>query len=204
MNPPVLYAIADAEILSGSLSTAVGIMAQEGLRWIQVRAKRLSDRALYEMLAECCELLAGGQACLWVNDRPDVAALLPVFGVHLGQADVAPALARRVLGTTLAIGLSTHSRSQAAAAQRETAVDVVALGPIFATSSKERPDPTVGVEGLRTIRHEVKKPLIAIGGIDASNARAVLDAGADCLAVLGAVCRGDVAANCRQLLAAVA
>ena len=198
-----LYAIADAEALAPRpLPEAVAEMAAAGIRVVQVRAKKLSGSAAYRALEGCCRVLDGSGVELWVDDRADLAALFPVAGVHLGQRDLPPAAARRVVGRGVRIGLSTHGEEQLAAADADPEVDVIAVGPLFPTTSKERPDPVVGLAFLRRAGGRTGKPLVAIGGIDAGNVAAVLAAGADAAVVLGAVCRGDVRANCRRLLAA--
>jgi thiamine-phosphate pyrophosphorylase len=203
--PPPLYAIADAAALAPrSLADGVAAMAAAGVGWIQLRAKRLPGRDLHRQAVACAATAAAAGAALWLDDRADLAALLPVAGVHVGQRDLEPRAVRRVVGEGPWIGLSTHDEAQLRAADADDEVDVVAFGPIFPTAGKERPDPVVGLDGLRRARRLTRKPLIAIGGIDAGNVAAVLAAGADSAAVLGAVCRGDVAANCRLLLAAVA
>lgn len=202
MSSPI-YAIADAEALyPRPLPAAVAEMAAAGVRWIQLRGKRLSGQEWYPTLAACCRALEGSGAELWVDDRADLAALFPVQGLHLGQADLPPAAARRVVGRSVALGLSTHDESQLAAADADPEVEVIAVGPIFPTTGKERPDPVVGLGFVRRARARTAKRLVAIGGIDAGNVAEVLAAGADAAAVLGAVCRGDVGANCRRLLAA--
>ena len=202
MRSPI-YAIADAEALHPRpLPAAVAEMAAAGVRWIQLRGKRLSGRDWYPALAGCCRALEGSGAELWVDDRADLAALFPVQGLHLGQADLPPGAARRVVGRSLQLGLSTHDDEQLAAADADPEVDVIAVGPVFPTTGKERPDPVVGLDFVRRARARTARRLVAIGGIDASNLAAVLAAGADSVAVLGAVCRGDIAANCRRLLAA--
>jgi thiamine-phosphate pyrophosphorylase len=210
--PGRVYAIADAEALgTASLPGAVAAMADAGVGWIQIRAKRMSGRALYQTLEECCRAVEGSAAALWVDDRADLAALFPVAGVHVGQSDLPPAGVRRVVGDALRIGQSTHDEEQLAAADADTDVDVIAVGPVFPTASKERPDPVVGLSFVRRARERTGKPLVAIGGIDAGNAAEVLAAGADAVVVLGAVCRGgagtigmlgEIGESCRRLLAA--
>lgn len=202
MEVPRLYAIADHGVLGETLPAAVATMARAGVRWIQLRAKKTPGGALFALARDCRRRLAGTGAALWIDDRVDVAAMVPAAGVHVGDRDLPPAAARRVTGETLWIGRSTHDPEAAEAAAADPAVDVVALGPIFPTRGKEDPDPVVGLDALRAARQRVKKPLVAIGGIDASNLASVLAAGADAVAVLGAVCRGDVERNCARLLAA--
>jgi len=156
-------------------------------------------------LAEaCCRAVEGSGVTLWVDDRVDVAALLPVGGVHLGQSDLPPSAARALLPSATLIGASTHDLAQLAAAAADVAVDVIAVGPVFPTRSKAAPDPVVGLDGVREARRFTGKPLVAIGGIDETNLAAVLAAGADAVAVLAAVCRGDVTSRCRTLIAAAA
>jgi thiamine-phosphate pyrophosphorylase len=205
MTGPV-YAIADAGALGAiPLPAAVAAMAEAGVRWIQVRAKQLSGISWYRALEACCRVLEGSGVALWVDDRADLAALFPVAGLHVGQHDLPPAAARRVVGEGVRIGLSTHDEEQLAVADTDREVDVIAVGPVFPTTSKERPDPVVGLPFVRWARERTRKRLVAIGGIDAGNVAAVLAAGADAAVVLGAVCRGDVHAirvECRRLLAA--
>lgn len=192
---PRLYAIADLDVLGErALPGAVAAMADAGVRWIQLRAKSASGAMALSLAEACCRAVEESGATLWIDDRVDVAALLPVGGVHLGQADLPPGAARSLLSTSILIGASTHDEAQTAAAAADEAVDVVAIGPVFPTTGKRAPDPAVGLEGVRAARHLTDKPLIAIGGIDETNLGAVLAAGADAVAVLSAVCRGDVAA----------
>lgn len=197
-----IYAIADAEALHPApLPAAVVAMAEAGIEWIQVRAKRLSGAELCRQVEACCRALEGSRVRLWVDDRADVAALFPVGGLHVGQTDLPPADARRVVGDEMWIGLSTHGERQLLAADADPEVDVVAVGPVFPTAGKERPDPVVGLDFVRRARSLTGKPLVAIGGIDATNVAEVIAAGADAAAVIGAVCRGDVRANSLRLLA---
>jgi thiamine-phosphate pyrophosphorylase len=199
-----IYAIADVEALHPApLPAAVRDMAEAGIPWIQVRAKRLSGGELCRQMEACCRVLEGSGVRLWVDDRADVAALFPVAGLHVGQTDLPPAAARRVVGDEMWIGLSTHGEEQLLAADADPGVDVIAVGPVFPTTGKASPDPVVGLDFLRRARELTAKPLVAIGGIDAGNLARVLAAGADTAAVIGAVCRGDVGANCRRLMACV-
>ena len=198
-----IYAIADAEALHPRpLPEAVALMAEAGIRWIQVRAKNFSGSDWYRAVEGCVRSLEHSGVELWVDDRADVAALFPVQGLHLGQADLPPEAARRVVGAGVRLGLSTHGEEQLAAADADPEVDVIAVGPVFATTGKARPDPVVGLSFIARARARTAKRLVAIGGIDAGNVAEVLAAGADAAAVLGAVCRGDVRANCRRLLTA--
>ena len=205
-RPQGLYALADGEALGGVEKVAVAVrrLAQAGVVHIQWRIKQASDRRRWQSLTEAVRGLSGTAAALWVDDRVDLSLAQPAFGVHLGQRDVAPRDARRLVGVGRKIGQSTHDRAQVEAAAADPAVDWIAVGPIFATRSKAEPDPVVGTELVRYARACSPKPLVAIGGIDAGNARAVLDAGADMVAVLSAVCVGDIERNVTRLLEAIA
>lgn len=203
--PGPVYAIADQQALGErSLPDALRTMADAGIACFQIRAKKASGAELCRLTEACCEALEGYEAALWLDDRVDVAALFPVTGVHVGQRDLPAGAARKVLGPAPpAIGQSTHGLRQIEAAAEDPAVDVVAVGPIFPTRSKQDPDPVVGLDLLRRARAMTTKPLVAIGGIDGETLPRVLDAGADTAAVIGALCRGDLRKNSRRLLAAV-
>lgn len=210
-RPGPVYGIADADALGQAPGQplppeAVAAMARAGIAWVQLRAKEVTDAELHRLAIECRRALEGTGALLWIDDRPDVAALVGADGVHLGQEDLPPAAARRVVGDRVWIGRSTHDREQLLEAHRDPEVDVIAVGPVFATSTKERPDPVVGLDHVAWARRTTDKPLVAIGGIDASNLASVLKAGADTVAVISGLCSpeggGDVEANARRLMAA--
>ncbi len=120
---------------------------------------------------------------LILNDRADLVAHAGFAGVHVGQQDAAPTAARALVGEQGIVGVSTHTLEQIVLAD-STDCDYIAFGPIFSTTSKDNPDPTVGLTGLRRARQATKKPLVAIGGITRKNCRAVMDAGADSIAVI--------------------
>ena len=212
--PPRLYAIADADALAPrTLPEAVAEIARAGVPWIQLRAKGRGSREFLRWIDESAERLQGTDAQLWIDDRADLAAITNskserIFGVHVGQGDLPPHAVRQVVGDGVAIGLSTHTEAQLLAADRDPAVDLIAIGPIFQTTSKDRPDPVVGLDFVRWARATTQKPLVAIGGIDSSNLAPVFAAGADSVVVLGAVCRprdgSSVGEACHTLLAAVA
>jgi thiamine-phosphate pyrophosphorylase len=198
---PSLYAIIDPARAGGRLPAMV---AQElfsaGVRLIQFRDKHASSRQLYETCVELKELLRDSGCGLIVNDRADVARATDADGVHLGQDDLPVEMARRLLAPEKWIGCSTHSVDQVVEADRSTA-DYIAFGPIFLTASKENSDPVVGLEGLRQARRVTGKPLVAIGGITLRNAREVLGAGADSVAVLGDLLNGpDIPGRAREFL----
>lgn len=194
--PPRLYAIADAEALApAELCDAVGVMAVAGIRWIQVRAKVMPDEELFQQLERIKERVDEESTLIWVDDRVDLTAALGFGGVHLGQDDLPPADARRVLPSVTLIGRSTHSIDEVRLAEGDPCVDVIAVGPVFDTVSKQSPEPVVGLGFLREARRETTKPLLAIGGIDSGRIESVLTAGADTCVVLGDLCRGDLESN---------
>jgi len=201
---PRLYAIIDPARAGGRLPVAAAReLFLAGVRLIQFRDKHASSRQLYEACVELKELLRDSGCSLIVNDRADVARATDADGVHLGQGDLPVEMARRVLAPDQWIGCSTHSLDQVVEADRTTA-DYIAFGPIFPTSSKENPDPVVGLEGLREARRATGKPLVAIGGITLRNACGVLAAGADSVAVLGDLLNGpDLQGRAREFLSAL-
>lgn len=206
-KPPRVYAIADPACLSVPLEEGVGMMAAAGVRWIQLRTKGSSDRELLALARDAEQIAAPHGAEVWLNDRPDLLALLDhkrVAGVHLGQEDLPAAAARRVVGEGSWIGVSTHDEAELEAAADDPDVDLIAVGPVFPTSSKPDARRPVGLELVRKARSVTNKPLVAIGGIGLENLASVLEAGADSVAVLSAVCQGDVGANASRLLAAAA
>ena len=123
-----------------------------------------------------------------MNDRADLCLAADFDGLHLGQDDLSPEAARRIIGPDHWLGVSSHNPEQVAEADK-TSADYIAIGPVFATSSKANPDPVVGLEGVRRARALTRKPLVAIGGITRANARSVIDAGADSVAVISDLIR---------------
>jgi thiamine-phosphate pyrophosphorylase len=118
-----------------------------------------------------------------MNDRADLCLAAGCHGLHVGQEDLSPEAARMVLGPSRWLGVSTHNSEQIQEAD-QTSADYLAIGPVFATSSKLNPDPVVGLEGVRRARALTRKPLVAIGGITRDNASSVIEAGADSIAVI--------------------
>lgn len=182
---PRFYPIVDTALLDKRGFDAglfAATLIEEGAHILQIRNKAPLTRAAFELMERIRTRAAGAGVLCVINDRADVAALLNA-GLHLGQDDLPPALARRVSPASL-IGLSTHNEAQAARAAHEP-VDYLAIGPVFRTSTKENPDPVVGLEGVTAVRNLTHLPLVAIGGITAENAPGVLGAGADSIAVIG-------------------
>ncbi|MGC2662089.1 MAG: thiamine phosphate synthase [Bryobacteraceae bacterium] len=189
---PPFYPILDTAALAakaiGALDAARAVLG-EGAKIIQYRHKAIWTQEVFDEAAEIARLCAEAGALLAVNDRVDYAKLLGT-AVHLGGDDLSPFAARRVLGSDAVIGFSTHNAFQVKRASEEQ-VQYLALGPIFSTTSKANPDPVVGIEGLSKCRSLTTKPLVAIGGITMEQAAAVLQAGADSIAVISGLLGGD-------------
>jgi len=185
---PRLYPIIDAALLPGSGDQAARVAAfarelvKGGATLIQYRNKPGSGR---QMLADARELrrVLGPEIRLIMNDRADLCLAAGFDGVHVGQEDLSPESARLIVGDQLWVGVSTHSVEQVLQADR-TSADYIAIGPVFVTTTKEKPDPVVGLEGVRAARAATLKPLVAIGGITRINCASVIQAGADSVAVI--------------------
>jgi thiamine-phosphate pyrophosphorylase len=195
-----LYPIADASACRDVLTLTEAILAG-GALLVQLRAKDLHSGDLVRLARKVLECTTRAGAQLIINDRVDVAKLIGATGVHLGQEDLPPAAARDILGPRAVIGFSTHNLAQVDAAIAAGAIDYLAYGPIFATTNKRNPDPLQGVAAVRDVRARCPLPLVAIGGITAKTLDEVLNAGADAVAVIGAIAHApDPAAATRALL----
>jgi thiamine-phosphate pyrophosphorylase len=208
---PRLYAIADRETLDGrgvSVAAFARELLEAGVRLVQYRDKVGAPQEVLRGAREVAEVFAGVEAMLVLNDRADLAALLG-WGVHVGQGDlpvgdaigiVRPHPSYKADGWgTRVVGVSTHTVEQVVAADREVALQpmsqkrdmghpdcagYVAIGPVFATSTKADAEPVVGLEGVRRARALTTKPLVAIGGITLENCQSVIEAGADSVVVI--------------------
>ncbi|MCL5006189.1 MAG: thiamine phosphate synthase [Acidobacteria bacterium] len=198
---PHLYAIIDAAQMGAKSPLLVAeTLLLAGVRLIQYRDKTGTSRRLYDVSQEIAGQARRWNALFIVNDRADIARSSGAHGVHLGQEDLPVEMARRVLRDGQQIGISTHTLAQVSQAESSSA-DYVAFGPIFATRSKDRPDPVVGLDGLRQARALTRKPLVAIGGITLTNAPAVIEAGADSVAVIhDLLAAEDIGARAREFL----
>lgn len=185
---PRLYAIVDVSCFAAPLRTTAAIadyardLAAGGATCIQYRNKVGTTREMLSHAREICRVLGDG-VTLIMNDRADICIAAGYQGVHVGQDDLSPDGARTVIGPEHILGVSTHNIEQLQEADAGPA-DYIAFGPVFATSSKRNPDPIVGLDGIRAARAATKKPLVAIGGITRANAKSVIDAGADSVAVI--------------------
>jgi thiamine-phosphate pyrophosphorylase len=158
-------------------------LREAGIRFLQYRDKDASDEVALERAVLLRSIFPASDSCLILNDRVPLVRAAAFDGVHVGQEDLSPAEVRASLGPGVLIGVSTHSEEQLREAAGGPA-DYVAIGPVYATVSKQVPDPVVGLEGVQVARAMTTKPLVAIGGINRSNCAAVIEAGADSVAVI--------------------
>ena len=181
---PRLYAILDPSLFPGdaSLFAAAQELAAGGVTLLQCRNKSGPARRMLEQARELKHLL-GASVTLILNDRADLCLAAEFDGVHVGQDDLSPEGARKVIGAARVLGVSTHNAQQLIQAD-QTSADYLAIGPVFATASKLNPDPVIGLDGVRKARSLTRKPLVAIGGITRENCRSVMEAGADSVAVI--------------------
>jgi thiamine-phosphate pyrophosphorylase len=183
MQLPRIYPLTDVRLSGLSHAEQVELLSLGGATLVQLREKHMPAREFYEQ----AKLAARRGVQLIINDRVDIALAVGAHGVHLGQDDMPPDAARKLLGPDAIIGYSTHNVEQAIAATK-LPIDYLAIGPIFATATKTDTDPVLGLEGLRTVREAIGDfPLVAIGGITEANARKVIDSGADSVAVISAL-----------------
>jgi thiamine-phosphate pyrophosphorylase len=186
---PRLYPILDAGSFPGAqaLLAAAKELAAAGCTLIQYRNKSGNVRVMLEQARELRKHL-GDSVRLIMNDRADLCLAADFDGVHVGQEDLSPDSVRGIIGPDRWLGVSTHNPEQLSEADR-TSADYLAIGPVFSTSTKDKPDPVVGLEGVRRARELTRKPLVAIGGITRANAVSVIQAGADSVAVISDLLR---------------
>jgi len=192
MAIPRLYPIIDYSCFAAKADPIAGILSfadqliQSGATLVQYRDKISPPQKILSLGREL-RRITRDHAKLIINDYPDLCLACDADGVHLGQDDVSPAAARRIFASSkkedLWIGFSTHNLNQVREADA-MAIDYLALGPVFTTSSKANPDPVIGLDGVRKARQVTSKPLVAIGGITRENCRQVREAGADSVAVI--------------------
>jgi thiamine-phosphate pyrophosphorylase len=184
-----LYPILDSSLFpdTAALCTSAKELIAGGVTILQYRNKNGNARQMLDQARELKRAI-GTSAKLIMNDRADLCLVAGFDGVHIGQDDLSPEGARKVIGPNLWLGVSTHNPEQVALADK-TSADYIAIGPVFATSSKMNPDPVVGLDGVRQAKKLTSKPLVAIGGINRANGRSVLDAGADSIAVISDLLR---------------
>jgi thiamine-phosphate pyrophosphorylase len=189
MQLPRLYAILDAACFpdAPAMFAAAEQLRAGGATLLQYRNKSGNARQMLEH-ARDLKRVVGPHVSLILNDRADLALAADFDGLHVGQNDLSPEAARPIIGPNLWLGVSTHNPEQIAEADK-TDADYLAIGPVFATTRKANPDPVVGLDGVRRARELTRKPLVAIGGITRNNARSVIEAGADSVAVISDLIR---------------
>ncbi len=174
------------ELRGVALARVAEDLKAAGVRLLQYRNKVGEPVSILRAAAVLWEVFAGTGCRLIMNDRADLAVSAGFGGVHVGQGDLSPEDARRVVGAERWVGVSTHNDEQLRIAN-ETSADYIAVGPVFATGTKVDAEPVIGLEGVRRARALTQKPIVAIGGITRANARNVIDAGADSVAVISAL-----------------
>ncbi|MFQ5802041.1 MAG: thiamine phosphate synthase [Candidatus Methylomirabilales bacterium] len=202
MTFPYRLCVITDEKLSGLRHREVAEQAlQGGAPMIQLRDKGRDLRYLYEEAADMQRLCRKHGALFIMNDRLDLALAVEADGVHLGQEDLPPRLARPLLRSGMILGISTHSVEEAQEAEAAGA-DYIGFGPVFPTGTKTGIRPVVGLDGIRKVRAAVQVPVLAIGGITLERVPGVMDAGADGVAVISAiVASGDISGVCHNFLA---
>jgi len=196
---PRVYALTDVQVSGLSQAEQVRLLRLGGASFIQLREKQMPVLEFYHQAKAAVAEHPGVQ--LIINDRVDIALAAGAAGVHLGQDDMPPEAARELLGPRAIIGFSTHNIDQAISAV-QLPIDYLAIGPIFSTTTKTDTAPVLGLDGLRAVRQSIGQfPLVAIGGITHANARDVIDAGADSVAVISALLsQRDITAATQSLL----
>ena len=183
---PRFYPVLDSSLIGRrgiDIAAAAAAILDGGARILQLRHKGHFSRDVFAEAQRVADLCKHAGALFVINDRADMAMLLDC-ALHVGQDDLPPEAARKLIGIERVLGFSTHNEAQLRATEREP-VDYVAFGPVFETASKQNPDAVVGLEELRRVRPLTEKPLVAIGGITRATACDVIDSGADAVAVIG-------------------
>ncbi len=205
LSLPKIYPITDTRLSGLSHVEQFQRLITGGATLIQLRDKHAAPRDFYEQAVECVRIARESGVRIIINDRADIALAAKADGVHLGQDDMPPSKARVLLGENAVIGFSTHSVEQAKRAVGFP-IDYLAIGPIFATTTKKNPDPIVGFDGLRALKAAIGSlPVVAIGGINETNVHSVFDAGADSVAIVSSIVSDaeKITANMVRLLSAV-
>jgi thiamine-phosphate pyrophosphorylase len=184
---PKIYPITDISLTQLSHLEQVKQLIEGGAKIIQLRDKYSSPRDFYESARAVMDFVRQTEVKIIINDRVDIALAVKADGVHLGQDDLPPIHARKILGGSAIIGFSTHNITQAIKAI-ELPIDYLAVGPVFVTTTKDNPDPVVGFEGVKAVRQSIGNfPLVAIGGIDVEKAGEVIESGASSVAIISAI-----------------
>ena len=197
---PKIYAITNRGLSGLTHLEQCRQLIEAGATLIQIREKSLNSDELFEEVTECVALARRNGVLLLINDRIDIAIACDADGIHLGQMDMSVADARKLLGEDKIIGISTHNEEEVKGALT-TDANYIAIGPVFGTTTKENPDPTLGIVSFEKLRGMISDRLVvAIGGITSGNFKEVLSAGADSVAVIGALYSKEdtIASNLRK------
>lgn len=192
-----IYFITDRTFCDLSALEMTRVVLEAGIRVVQYREKNATRRDIYEEAVKLRELTSRCDAMLIINDHADIALAVGADGVHLGQDDLPLREARRIMGKRI-VGISTHSMAEAKEAA-EGGADYIGFGPVFHTTTKDAGLPQ-GLDNLRSIKQNVRVPVVAIGGISEATLAAVLEAGADAAAIATGICRGDVRENAARMM----
>lgn len=193
---PSLYLVVNPEqCVSGSVVDTVREAIQGGVTVVQIRSKSLNTEDFINLVDETVKNLNSDAVPVIVNDRTDVATAAKASGVHLGQEDTSVQQVRQAIGTNSIIGLTVRSIQEAKDAPLDL-LDYISIGGVFATQSKQNPDPPIGVDNLQIILGVIRSrnpdmPVVAISGINESNIDQVLATGVDGIAVVSAICESD-------------
>jgi thiamine-phosphate pyrophosphorylase len=199
-----LCLVADAGVMGErDICSAISESVEEGVTLVQLRAKTLKTREFLETSLKVAEILKVKNIPLIINDRIDIALSCEADGVHLGQHDLPLSIARKILGRNKLIGVSVNTAKEAEEALKKGA-DYLGVGPIFFTQTKKDLRPLLGLEGFQDIRKKVNIPILAIGGINAENAKQLIEAGADGIAVVTAILAAeDIRQATKELIEAI-
>jgi thiamine-phosphate pyrophosphorylase len=196
---PRLYPITDLKLARArSHAALVRALAREGFPLVQMRDHTLGGRGFYEQARSAASAARRLGVALLINDRVDIALAVGAAGVHLGDSDIPPKEARRILGKSAVIGYSTHSLKEAMQAVRHGGMDYIAIGPIFETKTKPSARRPMGPGVIRHIKRRIDMPLVAISGITPRNVSEIWEAGADSAAVISALMRGSLSRNAKK------
>lgn len=202
LNLPKIYPITDPRIVAISHAEQVQKLIAGGAKIIQLRDKYAAPTDFYEAARAALEIARASNVKIIINDRADIALALKADGVHLGADDLPPERARKILGEQAIIGFSTHNLKQAVSALK-LPIDYLAIGPVYTTRTKENPEKTVGIKGVKRVREAVGDfPLVAIGGITAENCAEVFRSGADSAAIISGLLSdaGRISDKMRRLM----
>ncbi|WP_411821604.1 thiamine phosphate synthase [Leptospira sp. 'Mane'] len=186
------YLVTDRGLcLFHTLETIIANSVSGGVKLVQLREKDSNTKDFINLAIRIKTLLKGTNIPLLINDRIDVALAAEAEGIHIGQSDMPPILARKILGDSAIIGLSVESMEDFENIPPEAKIDYLGVSPIFSTSTKTDTKSPWGIEGLKLLRSKTDLPLVAIGGIGEINAKQVIEAGADSLAVVSFLCSAE-------------